>query len=336
MKLLQTHSVISNDESNNERSPITKPLNSLKKWLSVKAFQPWLQLCDTPDRVYCKFCGITLGAARARLKNHTISKNHMLLAGLKKEPPKEDFEDSMCDDDKELITAEIKFAAGCMKLNLPFSSAPTLLEVMRDIKDDELLGSIKMGATKTNAFVKNVIGKSAKLKLADILKKQPFSICLDESTDIAKDKSLVILVKFFNFIDGSVKTEIWEMVPVYNEKEEVKCGSKKIFNCIKKSFEKCDIPLTNIFACCFDGCSVNTGKITGLVARLKSAIPGILCVTCPAHATHLCAKHAIDELPNNIKEFITKVNNMLNSAKRCKEFSNLQKEFAATQNSCVD
>ena len=58
--------------------------------------------------------------------------------------------------------------------------------------------SLKMHRTKCSALVKNVLAPYFKKELKDDIKDAPFSIMVDESTDISSTKLLGVSVRYFS------------------------------------------------------------------------------------------------------------------------------------------
>ena len=69
------------------------------------------------------------------------------------------------------------------------------------------------------------------------------------------------------------------------------------------------------------------GEINGLKALLEEAIPEIVCVKCPADSLHLCATHALEEIPKEIISLLPNIHAMLKSANRKHNFEMLQEEL---------
>ena len=99
---------------------------------------------------------------------------------------------------------------------------------------------------------------------------EPFTLCLDEATDVSKDKMLAIIVRYVDRNNGEVRSQLWETVPIYNAENndkppgdrvhDVNAGSQTIFDCVATSFTSKGIPLSNIFACCYDCCNTMIGE----------------------------------------------------------------------------
>ena len=55
-------------------------------------------------------------------------------------------------------------------------------------KDSNIIKDVKLGHKKCSAIVRNIIAKVKTEELAEILRDTPFSILIDESTDISDKK----------------------------------------------------------------------------------------------------------------------------------------------------
>lgn len=226
-------------------------------------------------------------------------------------------------EDKKILIAELQFSGVCCSLNIPPSNVNKLLNNIREIDQGRIWDSIRLGATKVRDLIVNVIGKEDKQQLVSLLKTTRFAICIDESTDVSKDKSLAVVVRLTDPITRHVECHLLEFVNVYTGGTIAKAGSIEIYNAIEKLLNDSGVPMGNIFAACFDDCPTMTGRISGLQSLLAIKIPGIINVRCPAHATHLCAKHAMKYLPSSVFDLIKNIYTMLKSSQRKKNFEKI-------------
>lgn len=217
------------------------------------------------------------------------------------------------------------------QLNISFKNSPIILNYLRDMDSGRIWDYIKLGKTKARNLVVNVISHDEKLRVAEILKNIFFTICIDETTDITHDKSLIIIVRYPDPNDGRVKSYVWEILSVFSDGELAKAGSEQIINCVKKSFDAHKIPLKNIFAYFTDGCTTMVGNISGVKARFQSLVPGIIDVSCVAHITHNCAKHALKNIPSYIDALFIDLFTLLQSCNKAKNFRNLQEKLDITK-----
>lgn len=228
---------------------------------------------------------------------------HLHRSGEKEAPVDADFvipRELEAIEQSKKIEVELKFVAMCAKVNISYQNIPILLQDLKELDENGIWKDIKVGRTKARNLIVNVIGESFKQDLAQILKKTMFSICVDESTDISKEKSLAVLVRYVDPIDYRTYTKQWAMIPVFEKGKNAIAGAQRLFECIQDSFASYDIDMDNIYGCCFDGCNTMIGVNAGLKAKLQEAVDGIICIQCPAHKTHLCVQHAVKYLPAEI------------------------------------
>ena len=166
------------------------------------------------------------------------------------------------------------------------------------------------------------------MALSKILRDKFFAILVDKSIDISMDKGLAINIRYVDSDNGRVQCKFWDIVRIFEEGKAAKATSQRLFDCICQSFQKQNVPLKNIFACCFDGCSTMVGCKNVLKTLLEQNIPGIVCIICAAHKTHLCATHSLDEIRNEILILIKNIKIMLKSANREHNFEELQKTLS--------
>ncbi|KAK4873131.1 hypothetical protein RN001_015160 [Aquatica leii] len=109
---------------------------------------------------------------------------------------------------------------------------PVLKEIFSDTK---ICQGINIKRTKTTKIIKNVLCKKETDDLVQQLRAQPFSIHVDESTDITDYKSLAVLVRYqHNF---RVEAKLLELVEL---------DATKIYEKFSQSLEKHGVPLKNI------------------------------------------------------------------------------------------
>ena len=302
-----------------------------KIWLEVKGFKPWLVFDQKiPTHAECSLCRKKIGARFSTLVDHAKSNEHLRLSGQEKAPPSSDFEIPAKEKSKEEIakvTLELKVLKLCTKLNIAFDKIPVLLNELQDIDPNCIWKDLKIGATKGRNMIVNVVGAESREELASILRDNYFTICIDESTDIAKEKALAIIIRYSNPNDGYVYSKTWHLARIFQKNKKAKATAQRLFDCLNNSFEMYDIPMTNIYACCSDGCQTMIGEKSGLKAKLNEAIPNIICVQCPAHMTHLCVQYAIRELPECVMKLFTNTHAMLRSGNRQHDYEELQNEL---------
>ena len=160
--------------------------------------------------------------------------------------------------------------------------------------------------------------------MTDILKNHKFSILIDESTDITVHQSVCILVRYWDDERG-VHDSLWDLVPIYDSDENCKADSEAIFNKVITTFEKADVPISNIFAFCSDTCNLMMGAHNSVSEKLTKNISGIKIIKCACHIQHLCARDALKVLPTIFEQVPNLFYNYLScSSKRYRKWKVIQ------------
>ena len=86
--------------------------------------------------------------------------------------------------------------------NLPFLISEHLTELCKVMFPDSAIAQdIHMKRTKCTEYTKR-IAATVQEELAQKLRKNPFSVIIDESTDTSKTKCMCVIVKFYDQDDG--------------------------------------------------------------------------------------------------------------------------------------
>ena len=135
---------------------------------------------------------------------------------------------------------------------------PTL---KKHIPDSKTVNDLACGRTKSSALVK-VVGRGGQAELAEDLKKQHFSIIVDESTDRTSTKFLVIHVRYYSLQKRNL---LKSFLPCQNWEAMLQPGTSSIV----EEFAKLHIPLKNMIGFASNNASVMIGVRGELAALLK-------------------------------------------------------------------
>ncbi|XP_037787415.1 uncharacterized protein LOC119582972 [Penaeus monodon] len=169
---------------------------------------------------------------------------------------------------------------------------------------------------KKGAATVHVLGDLLRDKLVRKLREHKFSLIIDESTDCSTSKTLAIVAKYFDFKENSFKTEMLDMINIYNGNAE---GSswENLFNIIIKTLNNFQIPLSNVTGFAADGASNISGRINSVTSRLRQEMPGITIMKFVCHSIHLCSSEAAKALPRSCEDLVRNIYNFFaHSAKR--------------------
>ena len=192
-----------------------------------------------------------------------------------------------------------------MKLQ-EFNGAPTSTYYMHHSAVDEMITSID-----------SVLLKSMKEEIRDA----PFvSIIVDESTDIAVFKKLIMYLQYVDH-GGNVKV-------TFLKDADVQDGTAQtIVDAAKTVLNEMDITITKIIALGSDGAAVMTGRHNGVGVKLKRECPVFIHVHCCAHRLSLAVSQSAKEVAD-VSQYQTTINQVFryydNSAVRYNELREIQ------------
>ncbi|CAI7877099.1 unnamed protein product [Closterium sp. NIES-54] len=102
-----------------------------------------------------------------------------------------------------------------------------------------------------------------------------YGLSLDESTDRARGKHLIIYISYER--NHEVVTQFLSLLPVE------RADAASLFTSLTTFLESRSLPLEKLVGIATDGASVMTGPQAGLVARLRQLCPWLVSTHCIAH-----------------------------------------------------
>ncbi|KYN09522.1 hypothetical protein ALC57_18360, partial [Trachymyrmex cornetzi] len=218
-------------------------------------FKDWLTSHPDNGKAFCTACKTVLVCGMSKLRKHANRKHHIL--NLKKEKdlanpfvPLLTKEIVSKDHKKDVKIAEIKLSALYAEHNITLRTLDHMVPLIK-----EIFSCFTLSRRKYTQIIKNVIEKRESETIIEFLRKQKFSILLDESTTISNDKVL----------------------------------SDKVYNAFKNCLQSKRIPLQNIIGLACDNASVMVGIHDSFVTRLKNEVPALILLKCICHSSALIA-----------------------------------------------
>lgn len=200
--------------------------------------------------------------------------------------------------------AEIKLSAYFANHNIAFQAADTLTPVLQDIfKDSKVAQSLTLHRKKCTNIIMNVIAPVEINETIEIIRTCPFSVLVDESTDISSHKSLCVLVNFVHPKAGTVHTRLLELVAI----DATDCSARKIYEEFKNCLQSKQIPIKNIIGIASDGANVMVGKNNSFFSHLKKDCQNLVLMQCICHSAALVASKAAEKLPRSPEDLIRSV-----------------------------
>ena len=170
-------------------------------WLEDPRFKGWLEPVENfKTKAMCKACGMSLGTKKSDLLNHRESKKHLqnvnALSNMKNLD--ETFKNKKSLEIENLqIFADLRYSLLIANHYISFRTIDHVTEISKMIFNDSRLSkTMKLKRTKCVNIIKNVLAPVIREEIILELQNKPFSILLDESTDISNTKLLCILVRY--------------------------------------------------------------------------------------------------------------------------------------------
>lgn len=190
------------------------------------------------------------------IERHDTSNKHVTeKTALKKQPlitsrDVDKFESKI----RKVKTAELKIIIFLIMNNLTFTLITSLIELIKVVAtDSQIVKELQCGKTKATETTNSLLYTSFLEKTVEILKKQPFSIIIDETTDISSRKCLALVVRYFK-----VKYSFFCML------ELAASDAQTIFQSLLNFFNENQIPLKNLIVFAADTAAVMMGHIKGV------------------------------------------------------------------------
>lgn len=219
--------------------------------------------------------------------------------------------------------AEVQMCAWAVENNKSATDIQEFAKLAKVVFADSVVSkNISLGRTKASAIVENVLGKSHHQELVEMMRNTCFSLLIDESTDIACKKALVMVVRIHSWD----KEQLIIRDFFYQVLEMVEADATTIFNKIVEIFEKDQIPYKrNSVGFAADGANVMFGGKHSVVVLLKQVCPKLVLIKCVCHSFALCSSYACKHVPAYVEQLCRDIHNFLNNSPlRAAKFNELQ------------
>ena len=152
--------------------------------------------------------------------------------------------------------------------NLNFTDAPDLIQLAKSLaKDSEALAELNIDRTSASYKMQFGVGKTFADELAVNLRKNYFSLNIDEATSKSSKKVLSFLVSYFSPEDNKV------VVRHLHSASVIKANSETIHEELVQVFKEKELPWINLMSILMDSCNVMRGSKSGFEMRVRSSIP---------------------------------------------------------------
>ncbi len=161
-----------------------------KEWESDPSLKTWISpLVGDESKAFCKYCQSEIRAQLSDLKEHANTKKHKLRCA----PSVKAFTVSAGAAGQCLIKDDQKRREIRIAAYIACHTSINAVDDLSDILKDEM-GTFQMHRTKCTAIIKCVLAPHFREELMEDIGESPYSLYLDESTDISVKKNLSVFV----------------------------------------------------------------------------------------------------------------------------------------------
>ncbi|KAL1252639.1 hypothetical protein QQF64_017332 [Cirrhinus molitorella] len=245
------------------------------------------------------------------LKDHAETKKHKMrcLPTVKPFTVSRANLSTICDDQKR---RELRIAT-----YIACHTSVNAVDELSDMLNDET-GGFQMHRTKCSAVIKSVLGPYFRDELRQDIGNSPYSLYLDETTDISVNKLLCICIKYRSKKQNRFVSTYLGLV------ELLDADANGIVDAIIDFLQVNALDIANMIGIATDGASVMVGRQHSVYTLLKQKQPNLQLIRCVCHSLDIVAKKAMQQLPSNIEFMIRETYNWFaHSSKRQNDYRNL-------------
>ncbi|KAJ1200812.1 hypothetical protein NDU88_004633 [Pleurodeles waltl] len=165
-----------------------------------------------------------------------------------------------------------------------------------------------MHRTKCTALITSVLGPYFKDEMLKDIGSSPYSLLIDESTDIEVKKLLGICVKYFSIKHKKLVSTFLGMLGLNQ------ACAEDIANAVFSLLESCNLETENLIGIGTDEASVMCAKQHSAFTLLRDKQPSLQLVRCICHSLDIIAKKAIRSIPSNVEFMIRETYNWFSTS----------------------
>lgn len=181
-------------------------------WEKLPELKDWLRPdVNNKSRAICKFCKLSLAARLHDLKNHAKTEKHVAAAKpfICTRQMKIDFPSQNENNKRHVAECRLALYAA---VHTSILSIDHLTEACNKLFKDSEATPLKMHRSKCGNVIRNVLGPHFQEQLREDILDGPYSLIIDEATDINVSKMLGVVVKYFSTSHNTVITTYLSLV----------------------------------------------------------------------------------------------------------------------------
>ena len=270
--------------------------NYCSSWEKDVKLKSWIQRVPRDDtKGTCRFCKPTVRCHYRDLCAHADTEKHKQNAApCSSRRTLFDVGCARKTEDQSIKVAEFKLAVH-VACHSSILTSDHLGEIVKDVSGRD----ISIHRTKCSALIKNVLCLVIRNDLFMDIQGMPYSLIIDESTDITAEKQFCVIVRYFSKAHKTILTGFLGMISLDSGTAE------GIFNNMATFLHACHLDLAKCIGLATDGCSVMCGQSNSVITRFREVNNNIVHIKCICHSIQLCSSYALRALPRSIEFMVS-------------------------------
>ncbi|XP_075550145.1 SCAN domain-containing protein 3-like [Dermacentor variabilis] len=154
---------------------------------------------------------------------------------------------------------------------------------------------VKLHRTKCAALITKVLARCLLEDLVKDIGASQYSLLIDESTDVANEKQVAVVVRYFS---TSLKKVVSTFLGLFtlegSSAQQIAQGLLDFLTSVGLDFIRC-------IGIGTDGCNVMVGRNNSVYTHLRRKNENLMLVKCVCHSIQLCASKAVEVLPRSLE-----------------------------------
>ena len=185
---------------------------------------------------------------------------------------------------------ELRFA-----LFVAVKTSVAAVDCLTTLLNQEYGDSLRLKRSKCSALIKNVLAPFFKEDLKKDIQDAPFSLLVDEATDISTTKFLGFAIRYFSESMCKIQSTYLGLSEITG------ADASSLVQAVHSVMQSWGLKGENMVGLGTDGANVMKGEHHSLQSLLKQSIPHLVHINCICHSIDLIAKEAVTKaLPSNI------------------------------------
>lgn len=280
-----------------------------KEWETDPELKVWIGPAQDEGKARCKFCNTEIRAHLKDLRDHAATKKHTARCLA---PSVKTFTVSAAkvhDPPSSQKRRELRIAT-----YVACHTSINAVDELSDILQDET-GAFQMHRTKCTAVIRSMLAPHFRAELREDVGDSPYSLYLDETTDITVNKLLCICIKY-------PSTTHDKFVSTYLGLVELMSGdASSVATAVMGFLDECGLSIAALVGIATDGASVMVGKHHSVYTLLRERQPTLKLIRCVCHSLDIVAHKAMARLPSHVEYLIRETYNWFaHSSKRQSDY----------------